>query len=405
MKIIITENQIKLLKKSLLLETSDDPLTYTTKYDQTLFLWDERWDGVNYSDWQKVPAGTKFFFDGTYVSAWKGSLIFGCDSGQFYARGYRFVGEALSNALQKKFCSGVFLRKEVADAFNDKQIEGNLSKLQDQTCINKIKEPYKNAVNWWKNKLNEPAFYEKLKKLNNYTDQQTKEWITKYKNYLTNNISGPFCPSKTSKWYKENLKNDVIAHLAGNVGTSRVVYNVIYKDEPSKDIESTFVHEIQHALYDLKPMTPDTNWKKVFPYKVWGGNVVSNSESTSPKEKTTISKYGLDQNVINYWKNQVKRQTDPKKTTDTGYLCRITELASRVVTMKNLLNKKTKDKITVDEFKKFLKRDEVPYNDENAYWLCLCWVNNGMEDIQTFLDNLDKYVVAKAGDNTQDNIT
>ena len=165
------------------------------------------------------------------------------------------------------------------------------------------------------------------------------------------------------------------------------------------------VHEIQHALYDLKPMTPDTNWEKVFPYKVWGGNVVSNSESTSPKEKTTISKYGLDQNVINYWKNELKLETDPKKTTDTGYLCRITELASRVVTMKNLLNKKTKDKITVDEFKKFLKRDEVPYNDENAYWLCLCWVNNGMEDIQTFLDNLDKYVVAKAGDNTQDNIT
>ena len=72
--------------------------------------------------------------------------------------------------------------------FDDKKIEEDLSKVQDQTCINKIKSPYQNAINWWKNKLNEQSFFSKLKKLNNYTDQQTKDWISKYKNYLSNSL-------------------------------------------------------------------------------------------------------------------------------------------------------------------------------------------------------------------------
>ena len=61
---------------------------------------------------------------------------------------------------------------------------------QDQTCINKINPLYNNAITWWKNKLDEPAFYNKLKKLNEYTDQQTKEWINKYKSYMRTGIIG-----------------------------------------------------------------------------------------------------------------------------------------------------------------------------------------------------------------------
>ena len=411
MKIIISENQIKLLKETLLLESDDDLLTYTTKYDQKLYRWDERYKGMNYLVWQNVPAGTKFKFvfdpgESVEVSAWNGGLRFDCYTWLFNTKDYYFKDESLTKVLKNKFCSSnQSYKQELLSYVNNKNIANDLSKIQDMNCVNKIKGPYKNAVNWWKNKLNEPAFYEKLKKLNNYTDQQTKEWITKYKNYLTNNISGPFCPTKSSKWYKENLGENTIAHLEGDVGTSRVVYNVIYKDETPKDIEATMVHEIQHAFYDLKPMTPDSNWKKVFPYKVWSGSMEQNSDVPLSKEKSTISKYGLNQSAIKWWKEQLKLQTDPNTASmDVGYVCRITELSSRIITMKNLMKKKTSDKITIDEFKKFLLREEDPYWDENAYWICLCWVNNGMPDIQTFLDNLDKHVVAKVDAKNNDNM-
>lgn len=416
MKIIITESQIKDLKESLLLESSDDVLTYTTKYDQKLYRWDERWNGMNYAVWQNVPAGTKFkfFYDGNgaYIGAWNGSLRFLCVQGSFYARGYTFKDEALTKALKNKFCSGKDYKKELFNADSDKKIEGDLSEVQDQTCINKIKSPYQRAVNWWKNKLNEPGFYSKLKKLNNYTDQQTKDWIQKYKSYISNNVSGPFCPTSNSKYYKDNFEGEVtLAHLAGHMGTSRIVYNTDYQNDSPSNIEATIVHEIQHALYDLKPMTPHESWKKVFPYKVWVSQPEDDKSSQiiGTQEKSTIAKYGIEEIEIEFWKIELLLKTDPKLRKDPNYVCRETELASRVVAIKKLLNYKTDQKITVQDFKKFITRESFPYNDENAYWLVLCWVNNGMEDIQTFLDKLDKYVVAKVepkkGDDMKDQIT
>lgn len=415
MKIIISENQIKLLKGSLLLESDDDLFTYTTKYDQKLYSLN-KFDMLNYLVWQNVPKGTKFKFSilkikyGNHIKrygiyAWNGLINFNCN-GDFdvvkEGKGYIYRNDELAKVLKNKFCSGDSFKAEIMNLWakqkTDKDTENNLSKIQDLNCLNKIKVPYKNAVNWWKNKLNEPAFYSKLKKLNKYTDQQTKEWINKYKNYLTNNISGPFCPTKSSKWHKENLGDNTIARLAGNVGTSRLIYNVIYKDKTSKEIEATMVHEIQHAFYDLKPMTPDSNWKKVFPYKVWSGSIEQNSDAPSSQEKSTISKYGLNQGDIKWWKEVLKDETD------IGYVCRITELASRVVKMKNLLNYKTNQKITVDDFKKFIEHNTTPYDNSNAYYIVLCWVYNGMGDIQTFINNLDKYVVAKVDTKNNDNM-
>ena len=416
MKIIITESQIKSLKESLLLESNDDVLTYTTKYYQKLYGWDNRLGTMNYLAWQNVPAGTKFkmVIKNGYanIQAWNGALVFNCGVNKIYTKNDTFKGEALINALKNKFCSGKNYKKELVNAYYDKEIEVDLNKVEDQNCISKIKLPYKNAINWWKNKLNEQSFFSKLKKLNNYTDQQTKDWISKYKNYLSNNISGPFCPTKNSKWYKENIGvTKFIAQNEGRVGANRIVYNTDYQNDSPSNIEATIVHEIQHALYDLKPMTPHESWKKVFPYKVWVSQPEDgrSSQTIGTQEKSTIAKYGIETSDIEFWKIELLLKTDPKLRKDPNYVCRETELASRVVAIKKLLNYKTDQKITPQDFKKFITRESFPYNDENAYWLVLCWVNNGMEDIQTFLDKLDKYVVAKVepkkGDDMKDQIT
>jgi hypothetical protein len=71
---------------------------------------------------------------------------------------------------------------------------------------------------------------------------------------------------------------------------------------------------------------------------------------------------------------------------------------------KKLLNYKTNQKITVDDFKKFIENETAPYDDQNAYYIVLCWVYNGMGDIQTFINNLDKYVVAKVDTKNNDNM-
>jgi hypothetical protein len=325
----------------------------------------------------------------------------------------RYSDKNLLKALDNKFCDGTNIKSELVNLKQAKDIETDLGKSQDMNCVNNLKPLYNNAITWWKNKLNEPAFYSKLKRLNNYTDQQTKEWISKYKNYLYNNISGPFCPKQHTPTYnklfsKTEPKGEVpnaVAFLAGPVGRSRVVVNSYYFVN-NEDMVATLVHEIQHALYDLKPMTPDVNWKKVFPYKVWvndEGKNRPNAESTT--EKSTISKYGLNKDDIDWWKEQLKAEINPKTTSiDVGYVCRITELASRLNQIKFLLGYSTSQKITVNDFKKFIEYEIKPYRNANAYYLVLCWLNNGMPDIQTFLDNLDKEIVAKVEPSNNDDI-
>ena len=69
-------------------------------------------------------------------------------------------------------------------------------------------------------------------------------------------------------YLKENPNTIAYATDFGEV--QKIFYNVANINEVISDIEATFVHEIQHALYNLKPMTPDSNWKKVFPYKESG---------------------------------------------------------------------------------------------------------------------------------------
>jgi len=435
MKVIITETQYKFLKKNILIESEDDELTYVTKNKHRLYAQTE-FNVKNPFDWQDVPAGTKFKYNSgnNEMEAWNKKFIFSC-GGNFFSnlnkRKTYGADDALAPALEK-FCVQSKNKKEEIDKKNLEKYElsqdsvSTYSKVQDMQCINKVKGPYQNAINWWKNKLNEPSFYEKLKRINNYTDAQTKEWIKKYKDYLYNNIKGPFCPKQNSDIYKKHFsrggvsisfvngkqietqipKGDSANAAAFSKHTNEgnlIVVNSYNINDDSKQLEALLVHEFQHALYDLKPMTPHENWKKVFPYKVWEDNPNDNTNTPiSNKESSTISKYGLKKDYIDWWKKELEKETNKKTTSfDVGYVCRETELASRLVRIKNLLNYSTSQKITVNDFKKFIEY-ESPYYNYDSYYIVLCWINNGMEDIQTFLDNLDKYVVAKVEPNKSD---
>ncbi len=279
--------------------------------------------------------------------------------------------------------------------------------ITDYDCRRKIDPAWKNSVTWWKNKLNEPAFYQKLKTINKWDDATTKKWLEKYKSYLSNDIKGPFCLKSGYDAHYNSNPNTIAYVTWGNIDGGGVItangcklsYNRKYYEESQVDIESTMVHEIQHCLYEVKPMTPHTSWKKVFPKATWGGE--GTTASTVKPSYTANEKHGIYANDIKKWEDYLSYENQT-------YTCEETENSSRINGLKRLLGYKTAQKITVSDFKKFLKEESYPYNDEQAYWLCLCWVKNGAQDIETFLNNLDKNVVAKdETDNatTKDNIS
>ena len=279
--------------------------------------------------------------------------------------------------------------------------------ITDYDCRRKIDTAWNNSKTWWKNKLNEPAFYEKLKRINKWDDATTKKWLTEYKNHLTSGMHGPFCLKSGYDHLYGDSPNTIAYATWGDVDKGGVItangckisYNSKFAEDSLTDMESTMVHEIQHCLYDIKPMTPHTSWKKVFPKATWGSE--GKTTSNVAPSYTVNEKHGVYANDIKKWENYLSYE-------DGDYTCEETENSSRINGLKKLLGYKTAQKITVNDFKKFLKEEKFPYNDEQAYWLCICWVKNGAPDIAVFLDNLDKNVVAKdETDNstTKDNIT
>jgi hypothetical protein len=299
MKIIITESQIKSLKESLLLESSDDVSTYTTKYEQKIYAWDGK--NVNVFDWITIPVGTKFKYNNeSGPRAW-GFLEFYCSSNRFknLKTKVAYKNKPLADALKDKFCYNNEIKSSVKGAFWKKFNPG--VGPEDTECVKKITPIYKRAVYWWKQRFNDPTFINKLKTLNKYTDQEVKAWIVKYKNYLDNNIAGPFCPKDNTSI---NSINAIAYAQEYEDKNHEIVYNKKYVDESISDIEATFVHELQHALYDVKPMTPAESWKKVFPYKFWVGDDSGEGRvsTINPSETNNrVTKYGIDKTTLDGW--------------------------------------------------------------------------------------------------------
>ena len=85
MKIIITESQYKFLKKTILIESSDDVSTYVTKKNRRLYA--KSRIGINTPwNWQDLPAGTKFKYNPVWktMDAWNQKFVFSCNDSTFY---------------------------------------------------------------------------------------------------------------------------------------------------------------------------------------------------------------------------------------------------------------------------------------------------------------------------------
>jgi len=295
------------------------------------------------------------------------------------------------------------LNKYIPGAAKKCKKEDNLSisDITDSDCMKKINSPWHGAMAWWRDKIFEKGFYNKLKSANNFDDWQTNFWINEYNNYLLQKVR-PYCLKPGYDSFIDVSNPTVFAYATeggvddgGVIDSSKqsgckVVQNPKHKNLSEYELKATFIHEIQHCLYFMYPMTPDENWKKLFPVDSGTG---SNTSSAKVSYETN-KKYGVEENTIKKWEGYVKNYSNK------SYICDKSENASRIVGLKYLLGYTTSEKITVQDFKKFLNEDAYPYNDSDAYHLCMCWVKNGAEDIKTFLDDLDKYIVAK---NTESN--
>ena len=126
------------------------------------------------------------------------------------------------------------------------------------------------------------------------------------------------------------------------------------------------------------------------------GDFESYLKSNAQHLTNIASSLGVDVNKLNTWEWKSKNASPE----DPGYVCRETEKASNIQSVRHLLNIKPGQNITPQMLKPYINGEK---NDINIHWLLMCWASKGFKDINLFLSDLNKlaYQETKPTDNTR----
>ena len=126
------------------------------------------------------------------------------------------------------------------------------------------------------------------------------------------------------------------------------------------------------------------------------GDFESYLKSNAQHLTNIASSLGVDVNKLNTWEWKSKNASPE----DPGYVCRETEKASNIQSVRHLLNIKPGQNITPQMLKPYINGEK---NDINIHWLLMCWASKGFKDINLLLSDLNKlaYQETKPTDNTR----
>ena len=190
-----------------------------------------------------------------------------------------------------------------------------------------------------------------------------------------------------------------VDHDAGAfvMSTSHVNIYVNAQDlEPANYVYATLIHEIQHIIYDIQPLNPESKIDNVFLNRSDKPKIPTNQKTlNSPKidYKKASQQNGIsDVNVFKYWATQ----TDPLIEKDPGYACRATEKMSNIMSMRAVLKLRSGQDITRKMLEPYIYRKK---SEENIRLILICWATRGFPNLETMLKGMND-LAAKDQDKT-----
>jgi len=184
------------------------------------------------------------------------------------------------------------------------------------------------------------------------------------------------------------------------------IYVNLELDDPAK--YDTLVHEIQHIIYDIKPLNPEKKITNAFVTKNTKRDTPDNIKSTvvssaakkletnTLKAKSVITSLGLDMTpdqLLSWRAWALKDQHD-----DPGYVCRATEKMSNIMAVRNYFKLKPGQNITVAMLKPYIEEKK---HHTDISWILGCWALNNFPDLNTMLNRIN--MLAKTDTNTTNN--
>jgi hypothetical protein len=258
---------------------------------------------------------------------------------------------------------------------------------------------------FWIDWLEDPITKQKIKSANNFDDKKLEEVYKKYFDTISKikfEYVG-FCTDKNGGGY--------YAWVTQGDPEPIIYINVLNNQGKSVEfIEEVLVHEIQHLLYFIQPMTPElkidscftvANKKQPTGLKKFILNLFGLSKKPSKIVDRISSSFGIDKNsaekVKYFFETELNFQI---KTDKVGYIVNTNENYSRVIELRKKFGIKPGQDLTISNFKPFIDKlllsdDSDKYfeklNSESpgVYYFLLHWAYKKYPDLQTILNQVN----------------
>jgi hypothetical protein len=206
-------------------------------------------------------------------------------------------------------------------------------------------------------------------------------------------------------FYNDKTNNSFAS--VNRLNAKRIHINCAMNDS---DPLGTLIHEMQHLLYNIKPLNPkkqitqlfvNNTTKKETPDDIIksdsNSSIGNESKILNTNIKNASEKLSIETLFLKNWYNRSKENVETSD--DPEYSCRETEKMSNIMTIRNLLNIKPGQNITSEMLKPYISFQK---QHTDVSWLLNCWALNGFEDLDKFLNKLNS-LAQKEFDKTNSN--
>ena len=316
---------------------------------------------------------------------------------------------------------------------SEKQLEYLISEQTTDvfgSCRSEYEGALSKAKEFWKRWLSDPITKQKMTSINNFKSiDKTNKIIQKYISAIDSLSLSYFDSVKKINDGKLDMIEDDIDFFykkhSNNYAFVSVDPKIIYVNcgVTNPDKLGVLVHEIQHILYDIRPINPSKNIGNVFVKKgdrigsyidIISSQFKDYRKSGNPSKirmtedqinnlKSVLNKLGIkDDNEFNSLIQKYNSIIMANSSPEMGYYgCNLSEKMSNIFAMRSFFNLKPSDKITLDLLKPYILFRES--NDQISYIL-LCWAFNGFKDIEGFINDINLLAIKNQKSST-DQIT
>lgn len=262
--------------------------------------------------------------------------------------------------------------------------------LRGQTDCGGILSPKLNqALDFWRKWLSNPSTKNKTMSLYNINENKVNQIYDKYFRCLDEIriepiISVPEYYNRTYAWADKAPNKNIIY-----VNCSKV-------NDVDVDWVGIMIHEIQHLLGMIYPLSPPKNIRNVFT----GGNEFKNNGNVpliSDVASDSISRVlGVDKGVADTIQSGwLKKLYELDVSKRKYYICDVSEKYSNIMAIRNLFNVVPGKQITVEMLRPYIMMEK---RDVNVSLLLGCWAIRGFMDLNGLIYGINQLAV---GDNKQ----